>query len=68
VFCKPGETKAGAEPIPAVIDTTVVEVNKTNLDQFRTPSQGAKETLRQDLKDVMAKAKGEKKPEPKSES
>jgi len=68
VFCKPGETKPGAEPIPAVIDTTVVEVNKTNLDQFRTPSQGAKETLRQDFKDVMAKAKGEAKPEPKAES
>jgi hypothetical protein len=40
-----------------VIDTTVVEVNKGNLADFRTPSQGAKETLPEQYRKVMAEAK-----------
>lgn len=53
-FAKPGEgAKLGLPEIPAVIDTTVVEVNKGNLADFRTPSQGAKETLAEQYKKTM---------------
>jgi ribose transport system substrate-binding protein len=45
-FAKPGEgAKLDLPEIPAVIDTTVVEANKDNLDAFRSPSQGAKESV-----------------------
>jgi ribose transport system substrate-binding protein len=45
-FAKPGEgAKSGLPEIPGVIDTTVVEANKDSLDAFRSPSQGAKESV-----------------------
>lgn len=49
LFRKPGDTSRPDLPeIPTLIDTGTVEVNKDNLDAFRTPSQGAKERLLQD--------------------
>ena len=45
-FVKPGEpAKQGVTEVPKEIDTGTVEVNKSNLAAFRTPSQGAKEEL-----------------------
>jgi ribose transport system substrate-binding protein len=45
-FCKPGEgEKTGLPEIPEVIDTGTVEVNASDVEVFRTPSQGAKEEL-----------------------
>ncbi len=53
-FAKPGEgAKLGLPEVPGEIDTTVVEVNKDNLASFRTPSQGAKETLPEVYKKTM---------------
>jgi ABC-type sugar transport system substrate-binding protein len=42
--------------IPEVIDTTTVEVNEGNLDQFRTPSQGAKESMPEEFEEVVEHA------------
>lgn len=59
VFTKPDGDGVDEEgEIPAVIDTTTVEVNRDNLAQFRTPSQGAKETMPEEFKAVLTKAKG----------
>ena len=38
-------SKPGVPVVPAVIDTGTVEVNRSNLGVFRTPSQGAREEL-----------------------
>jgi ribose transport system substrate-binding protein len=59
VFTAPDGDGVDAEgEIPAEIDTTTVEVNKDNLDAFRTPSQGAKETMPEEFKAVIDQAKG----------
>jgi ribose transport system substrate-binding protein len=52
LFRKPGDTANPDLPeIPTLIDTGTVEVNKDNLEAFRTPSQGAKELLVKDHPD-----------------
>lgn len=66
-FRKPGDTtKPDLPEVPAQIDTGTVEVNKSNLAAFRTPSQGAKEDLatkHPDWKNLLANRKqGEAKP------
>jgi len=39
------KSKPNLPEIPAVLDTGTVEVNKQNVDKFRTPSQGAAEEM-----------------------
>jgi len=51
-FRKPGDTSNPDLPeIPQEIDTGTVEVNKGNVEDFYTPSQGAKEQLASDHPD-----------------
>ena len=66
-FVKPGApAKQGVTEVPKEIDTGTVEVNKSNLAAFRTPSQGAKEELAEKhpdwLKLLADRKKGEAKP------
>lgn len=59
VFTVPdGDGKDEEGEIPAEIDTTTVEVNRSNLDDFRTKSQGAKETMPEEFRAVLETAKG----------
>lgn len=63
-FRAPGDTsKPNLPEIPRVVDTGTVEVNKTNLSKFRTPSQGAKEELPLAHPDWVALLKDRKKGE-----
>jgi ABC-type sugar transport system substrate-binding protein len=66
-FTKPGDpAKEGTTEVPKEIDTGTVVVDKANLAQFRTPSQGAKEELADKhpdwLKLLADRKKGEAKP------
>lgn len=66
-YRKPGDTsKPNLPEVPKLIDTGTVEVNKGNLAQFRTPSQGAKEEIASKhsewVKMLSDRKKGEAKP------